>query len=136
MSLIFDDDKQKKNLTDLRKQEEEDLVDALAEVRYGVPPIHLSGMPIENDALRLIVEKEARELEVASFKLLGKDVHVAVRSPQPDKLENLKKYFEDRQYIPHFYMASLASLEKAWDRYKEISFAEESKSGTIAISGE
>ncbi|OGJ05307.1 hypothetical protein A2467_02210 [Candidatus Nomurabacteria bacterium RIFOXYC2_FULL_36_8] len=33
-------------------------------------------------------------------------------------------------------MASLASLEKAWDRYKEISFAEESKSGTIAISGE
>ena len=136
MSLTFDDDKQNKNLADLRKQEEEDLVDILAEARYGVSPIHLSGIPIENDALRIIEEKEAREWEVAAFKILGKDIHVAVRSPQSDKLENLKKYFEDRQYIPHFYMASMASLEKAWDRYKEISFAEESKSGTIAISGE
>ncbi len=136
MTLIFDDDKQNKNYSDLRKQEEEDLVDTLAEARYGVPPIHLSVVPIENDALRTIVEKEARSLEVAPFKLLGKDIHVAVRSPQPDKLENLKKYFADREYSPHFYMASLASLEKAWERYKEISFAAESKAGSIAISGE
>lgn len=136
MALTFDDDKQNKNLADLRKQEEEDLVDTLAEVRYGVPPIHLSVIPIDNDALRVIDEKDARELEVAPFKVLGKDIHVAVRSPQPDKLENLKKYFADHDYLPHFYMASLFSLEKAWDRYKEISFASESKSGSISISGE
>lgn len=136
MSITFDDDKQKKNLSDLRRQEEEDLVDTLAETRYGVPPIHLSVVPIDNDALRTIDEKEARELEVAPFKLLGKDIHVAVHSPQPDKLENLKKYFTDREYIPHFYMASLFSLEKAWERYKEISYASESKAGGMAISGE
>ena len=136
MSLQFDDDKQNKNLADLRKQEEEDLVDVLAESRYGVPAVHLSAIPIDNDALRTVAEKEARELEIAPFKVLGKDIHVAVRSPQADKIENLKKYFEDHNFIPHFYMASLFSLEKAWDRYKEISFAEESKSGSIAISGE
>ena len=135
MTLTFDDDKQKKNLSDLRRQEEEDLVDTLAQTRYGVPPVHLSVIPIDNDALRTIDEKEARELEVAPFKLLGKDIHVAVHSPQPDKLENLKKYFADREYIPHFYMASKFSLEKAWDRYKEISYASESKAGGIAISG-
>jgi len=136
MSITFDDDKQKKNLVDLRRQEEEDLVDVLAEARYNVPPIHLSGMPIDNDALRTIEEKEARNLAVAPFKLLGKDIHVAVHSPQPDTLENLTKYFTDHDYIPHFYMASIASLEKAWERYKEISFAEESKAGSISISGE
>ncbi len=136
MSIQFDDDKQNKNLIDLRKQEEEDLVDILAEARYGVPAIHLSSIPIENDALRTIEEKDARAEEVAPFKLLGKDIHVAVRSPQPDKLENLRKYFTDREFLPHFYMASLSSLEKAWDRYKEISYAKESKSGSIAISGE
>jgi len=136
MTIQFDDDKQNKNFLDLRKKEEEDLVEALAQVRYGVPPINLSAIPIDNDALRTIQEKEARELEVAPFKLLGKDIHVAVRSPQPDKLENLRKFFTDHEYIPHFYMASKSSLEKAWDRYKEISYASESRSGSIAISGE
>lgn len=136
MTIQFDDDKQNKNLADLRKQEEEELVQVLAEARYGVPPIHLSDMPIDNDALRTIEEKEARALEVAAFKVLGKDIHVAMRSPQPEKIENLQKYFNDREFIPHFYMASLASLEKAWDRYKEISYASETKAGSIAISGE
>lgn len=136
MSLTFDEDKQNKNLSDLRKQEEEDLVQVLAESRYGIPPVHLGSMPIDNDALKTIEEKEARALEVAPFKLLGKDIHIAVRSPQPDKLENLHKYFTDRMYTPHFYMASVSSLEKAWDRYKEISYAEESKAGSISISGE
>ncbi|NVN97435.1 Flp pilus assembly complex ATPase component TadA [Candidatus Nomurabacteria bacterium] len=136
MTLTFDDDKQKKNLVDLQRQEEEDLVQTLAEARYGVPPVHLSSMPIENDALRLIEEKDARAGEIAAFKLLGKDVHVAIRSPQTDNITNWTKFFNDRNYTPHFYMASHASLEKAWDRYKEISFAEESKAGSMAISGE
>jgi type IV pilus assembly protein PilB len=136
MSIIFDDEKQNKNLADLQKQEEEDLVQTLAETRYGVPPVHLASMPIENDALRLIDEDEARKEQVAAFKLLGKDVHVAMRSPQPDNIANWTKFFKDREYIPHFYMASLASLEKAWERYKEISYAVETKSGSMAISGE
>ncbi len=136
MAIQFDDDKQNKNLLDLRKQEEEDLVQALAEVRYGVSPIHLLGMPIGNDALRVIEESEARKEEIAAFKLVGRDIHVAVHSPQPDKLENLQKYFTNHEYIPHFYMASMASLEKAWDRYKEISLATESRAGSMSISGD
>jgi len=136
MSIVFDDEKQKKNLDDLRKQEEEDLVQTLAEVRYGVPPINLSGIVIDNNALRSIPEKDAISLEIAPFKLVGRDVHVAVRSPQPEKLESLKTYFTDHEYIPHFYMASLGSLEKAWGRYKEISYASESKMGTVTISGD
>ena len=33
-------------------------------------------------------------------------------------------------------MVSLASLEKVWDRYKELSLAESSKIGGLDISGE
>ena len=33
-------------------------------------------------------------------------------------------------------MVSLASLEKVWDRYKELSLAENSKIGGLDISGE
>lgn len=136
MTITFDDDKQNKNLSDLRKQEEEDLVQTLAQARYGIPPVHLSSIPIENDALRLIEEKDARLGGVAAFKLLGKDVHVAIHSPQPDNIANWTKFFTDRTYIPHFYMASIASLEKAWNRYKEISHAEETRAGSMSISGE
>jgi len=136
MAIIFDDEKQKKNLSDLRKQEEEELVQALAQDKYGIPPINLMGMIIDNEALRSVSEKDAISLEIAPFKLIGRNVHVAVRSPQPEKLESLKAYFTEHNFIPHFYMASLSSLQKAWDRYKEISYASESKMGTVTISGD
>ncbi len=136
MSIQFDDEKQQKNLEDLRKQEEEDLVQVLAEARYGIPPINLSGVIIDNNALRSIPEKDAILLEIAPFKLVGKNIHVAVRSPQPEKLESLKTYFTDHEYTPFFYMASLSSLERAWERYKEISYASETKIGAVTISGE
>jgi type IV pilus assembly protein PilB len=136
MSVIFDDEKQKKDLVDLRKKEEEDLVQILARERYGVPPIDLSSMVIDNNALRSIPEKEAKSLEIAPFKLIGNNIHIAVRSPGEDKLANLKTYFTDHSFVPHFYMASLASLEKAWERYSEISYSSESKMGTVTISGE
>lgn len=136
MTIIFDEEKEEKNLEELKRKEEEDLVEAIAMVRYNIPPINLHNQTISNDALRSIIEKEAREQEVAPFKLSGKDLSVAVRSPQPDKLKELTDYFTRREYIPHFYMASLSSLEKVWERYKEISFASESRVGSIAISGE
>jgi len=136
MTIQFDDEKQKKNLDELRKQEEEDLVQMIAEAKYGIPPINLSGIVIDNNALRSISEKDAKELEIAPFKVVGRNIHVAVRSPQPEKLESLNTYFSDHEYTPHFYMASLASLEKAWERYKEMSYASESKMGTVTISEE
>ena len=136
MTITFDDDKQNKNLADLRKQEEEDLVEALAEPKYGVPPINLLGVIIDTDALRSVPEKDAISMEIAPFKLVGRNIHVAVRSPQQEKIESLKAYFTEHGYAPHFYMASLASLQKAWDRYKEISYASESKMGAVTISGD
>ncbi len=136
MTIQFDEDKEEKELNDLRKQEEEDLVQALAEAKYGVTPVNLAGMPIDNDALRSIEEKEAITEEVAPFKLIGKDIHVALRSPQPEKLEKMKEYFESHGYIPHFYMASLASLKKAWERYKEISYASGSTAGSMSLTGD
>jgi len=136
MTIQFDEEKEKKNLDDLRKQEEEDLIQVLAEAKYGVPPINLLGVIIENDALRAIPEKDAISLEIAPFKLVGRNIHVAVRSPQPEKLESLTTYFGGHNLIPHFYMTSLASLKKAWDRYNEISYASESKVGAVTISGE
>ncbi len=136
MTIQFDDEKQNKSLSDLQKKEEEELIEALAIPKYGIPSINLHNMPIENAALLSITEKEAREQEIGPFRITGKNLHIAVRSPQKEKLKELSTYFSKKKFIPHFYMASFSSLEKVWDRYKEISYASESKVGSIAISGE
>lgn len=133
---IFDEDKQNKQLDDIHKEEEEQLVAALAESKYGLPYINLYNLGIDNEALRAIPEEEARGLKVAPFKLFGKNIYIGVRTPEEDLFKNLKDSMERKGLVPTFYMVSKASLEKVWDRYQEISMAESSKVGGIEISGE
>ncbi len=132
----FDEEKSNKQLEDLRKQEEEQLVATLAESKYGLPYIDLYRLGIDNEALRAISEKDSREMNVAPFKLFGKNIFIAVHSPSDDLLKKLKDDMERENLIPTFYMASTASINKVWDRYKEISMAESSTIGGLDISGE
>jgi type II secretory ATPase GspE/PulE/Tfp pilus assembly ATPase PilB-like protein len=133
---LFDEEKQNKQLEDLRKLEEEQLVATLAESKYGLPYIDLYRLGIDNEALRAISEKDSREMNVAPFKLFGKNIFIAVRSPSDDLLKRLKDDMERKNLLPTFYMASTGSINKIWDRYKEISMAESSRIGGIDISGE
>ncbi len=132
----FDEEKQNKQLDDLHKQEEEELVATLAESKYGLPYIDLSRLGVDNEALRAISEKDARDMNVAPFKLSGKNLFIAVRAPSEDLLSKLKEAVERKDLVPTFYMASMASINKVWDRYKEISMAENSKVGGLDISAE
>lgn len=132
----FDDEKQNKQLDEIHKQEEEELVAILAESKYKLPYINLSNLGIDNEALRVISEKDARELKIAPFKLFGKNIFIAVRSPSEDLLARLKEEMERQSLIATFYMVSISSLEKVWARYEELSLAENSKIGGLDISGE
>jgi type IV pilus assembly protein PilB len=132
----FDDEKSDKKLEELRQKEEEELVEMLAQSKYGIPYINLLVISIENDALRIVPEQEARTYEVAGFKLIGKELHLAVHSPAKEGLQNILSSIEEKGYHITLYMCSKASLQKAWDRYKEISLATESRAGSLDISGE
>ena len=132
----FDEEKQNKQLDEIHKKEEEQLVATLAESKYGLPYIDLSRLGIDNEALRAISEKDSRELNVAPFKLFGKNIFIALRSPSDDLIKRLKEDIERKNLVPTFYMASLASLKKAWERYQEISLAENSTIGGLEISAE
>jgi type IV pilus assembly protein PilB len=136
MTTSFNEEKQNKQLEELHKREEEELVATLAESKYGLPYIDLYRLGIDNEALRSITEQESRELGVAPFKLSGKNIFIAVRVPKEELLAKLTEDMERRNLVPIFYMASTASLNKVWERYKEISLAESSKIGGLDISGE
>ena len=132
----FDEEKQNRQLDELHRKEEEQLVATLAESKYGLPYIDLYHLGIDNEALRAVSEKDCRELSVAPFKHFGKNIFIALRSPTDDLIRRLREDMERKNLVPTFYMASSASLNKVWDRYQEISMAESSTIGGLEISGE
>jgi MSHA biogenesis protein MshE len=120
----FNEEKQNKRLAELRHKEEEDLVQILSQ-KYGVQYQDLSRVSINTDALRLIPESEARKLEVAVIDQTGKKITVAVRSPNKQEVLDLISSLKERGYESTMVMVSTMSLERAWDMYKDISFAVE-----------
>ncbi len=134
--IHFDDEKEQKKLDDIHQEEEEDLVGVLAQSKYGIPFINLASVIVDNEALRTIDEKTARALGVAPFKLFGHNLYVGVRSPEIDGIGALRTELESKGYVVTFYMVSLRSLEKVWERYQELSFASNSRIGGLDISGE
>ena len=136
MVTTFDEEKQKKQLDDLRREEEEQLVQVLAESKYNMPYIDMSRLGVDNEGLRAIDEKEARDLKVGPFKLSGKKIFIAVLSPSKELLSKLKEEMERKNLVPSFFMASHFSINKIWERYKEVSMAEGSKAGGIDIEGD
>lgn len=130
------DDKNKKFIDDLRAREEEELVETLARDKYGIPSVDLTSVGIENEALKMVEEKRARQLEVAPFDLTGKVVSIAVRAPARDDVRLLEEEIEKKGYVIKWFMASRASLEKAWARYEEISYAAKVRAGSLDVSPE
>jgi type IV pilus assembly protein PilB len=131
----FDDKKQDDRLLFLRKREEEDLIKILSD-KYGIPYIDLSTVSIEGDALKLLTEEKARAAEIATFQLINKKVFIAARSPDRNDTKIVIEEIKAKGYSPTLFIASTASLERAWARYKEVSFASETKSGLLDVSSE
>lgn len=133
---VNDDDIQLKRIDDLKKREEEDLIQVLAEIKYKLPYINLGDTSIDGSALRFVDEQTARKSELAPFKILGKNISVAVFSPEREDVTAVVKDLENKGLTVYLYMASHKSLEKVWQRYGEVSFAKESKTGSLDISSE
>jgi len=135
MTLIFDEDKQKRKITDLLHKEEEDLVQILS-AKYGVDYVNLATTPINTDALRLVNEEVAHKSQVASYAMVDKKIKVAARNPQDEKVIAVIEDLKTKGYSPEVYISSTLGLEKAWLGYKDLSFAYESKAGSLEISNE
>jgi len=131
----FNEEKQNKRLNELRRKEEEELVQLLSQ-KHGVQYMDLSRVSINTDALRLIPEETARAVEVALFDQTGKKLRMAAHSPNKQEVQDIISNLKDRGYSVTLMMVSTQSLERAWDMYKDISFAVETKAGVIDISGD
>ncbi len=135
MTIHFDEDKQNQRLRALLVEEEEKATQIKAE-SLGLPYIDLTRIPINTDGLRLVIEEDAREAHVAVFEIVGKKVSLAVKDSTSPETETIIKMLKDHGYEIFLYMTSAQSLNKAWDRYKDLSFAFETEAGSLDISND
>jgi len=135
MPIQFDESKQNQKMNELLRKEEEDLVQILSG-KYGIEYVNLTGTPVNTDALRLIDEAAARPAKVAAYALIDKKVKIAARNPGDQAVNEIISGLKNKGYQPELAITSTQSLEKAWKTYKDLSFAYESRAGSLQISGE
>ena len=135
MSTQFNDKKQDERLAELHRREEEELAEVLSK-RYGVDYADLTSKSIDTDALRLVPEAEARTAEVAAFRRQNKVIFLAMRAPERPDSQQVVESIERLGYQVHRFMVSRISLEHAWDRYHDISYATETEAGVLTLSNE
>lgn len=131
----FDESRQDERVKALLKREEEALAQTLAE-HNGLPYLDLTVHSINIDALRILKEAQAREAEAAVFNAVNKKIQIAVLSPKSEKVRLLLEDLKRQGYDPEVFMVSHQSLNKVWDRYKDLSYSFETKSGALDISND
>ncbi len=135
MTIHFDEDKQNTRMKHLLQEEEETAMEMLAE-RHGFTYIDLSKVPINPDGLKIIDEETARNSQTAIFDVVGTKVSIAVHKPEDPLTLDVLDTLSRRGYNNIIFVASIHSLEKAWERYKDISFASETEAGSLEISNQ
>src|SRR3989344_2038448 len=135
MDSHFDTESEKAKLAQVHEHEEEDLVRILSE-KYGISYADLSLTDIDNDALRIIPEADARGAEAAAFAKAAKTLSLAVHNPNSPALARLKEDLAVREFKVKEFLVSKKSLERVLSRYADLSLTSESKAGIFLVAPE
>lgn len=133
--MQFDEDKQKKKVSELLKSEGETIAEENAK-RYSLQFVDLSITPVNTDALRLVPEKTARENKVAAINIVDKLLTLAVVSPESEQAMSVVADLEKKGFEVKMVLVSEESLAHAWEYYKDLSFATETTAGALEISND
>ncbi len=132
--INFNDSQVNSRLQDLRRSEEEKVVQATAP-QLGLEYVNLHGYTINPEAVSFIPEKVAREANIVAFDYSHTSVSVAIKNLNDAKteqaLENLQKTSR-LNVIP--YLCSQSSLEHAWARYADMIKSSASVKGVFDIN--
>ena len=133
--IKFNDNLSSSRVQDLRAQEEERLVQAIAP-QHGLEYINLNGYTLNPEALVLIPEEKARSQKFACFDIKQRSLYIAAKNPEEPHFQQTLRELTDLKYTPVVYMCSTQSLEHAWERYKDVVSSRVEKKGVFDISSE
>lgn len=133
--IKFDDTKTNTRLSDLHRDEEEKLTQALA-LQFGYEYVNLHGYTINPSAITLIPEQMARQSKAVPFDISRKIVSVGVKSPQDQHTQILLTNLAQKGYTTVVYLCSNSSLEHAYARYADQRHTTATKKGVLDINPE
>lgn len=135
MSVTFDDVLQNHKLSEIRDEEEENLVRILSD-KYNLPYIDLRGIAPEPDAMSLVKEEDAKSSGAVPFKIIGRKLYLATLSPSNQNLETLVRPLETRGYQIMLFLCSHASLNHVINRYTDLNTGTKVESGVLELTKE
>jgi len=135
MDLPFDTASGDRKLAEVHEREEEDVARILSE-KYGMAYVDLSMHEIDNEALRTIPEETARLAEAAAFIKTAKSLSLAIHNPNNPALAKLEGDLVERGFTLQKFLVSKKSLDKIFERYRDLSFAVKSRAGILTVSAE
>jgi type IV pilus assembly protein PilB len=120
-------------LVKIRRAGEERAAERLAE-QLGYPYADLSKMPISLDAVRIILESEARDAKLAAIEVNARKLAVVAANPSLPATKKVIQDLEAKKYEVKVFVVSGSSLESAFHFYKFIKPPSETITGKVAIS--
>lgn len=135
MNSHFDTEHEDTELARVREREEEDVAQILSD-KYEMSYINLSLKEIDNDALRIIPEEQARLADAAAFAKTAKTLSLAIHNPNNPALPTLIEDLTARGFLLQKFLVSKKSLEKVLERYADLSLSTASKAGVFVVTPE
>ncbi len=131
----FNDNFTNSRLNDLRRAEEEKLVQALAP-QYGFEYINLNGYTINPEAVAHYPEKKSRAAKLVVFDITHNLLSIAVQNPSNPETQKALGELEDNKRSIKLFMCSNASLEHGWQRYNDLVQSTSEKQGVFDINAD
>lgn len=131
----FDDTFSVERMDEIREQEEEHLIQALA-TQNGYGYIDLRGVTINPTALFTISEEDARTGGIVGFETIRKKISVAVRNPNNEETKKVIAKLVADGYAVTIFMTGTTSLEHGWKRYHDQKITSATVYGVLDINAD
>lgn len=133
--IEFDDKQSDSILKSFYADETEDQARRLAD-KLGLPYADLRPVPFERDALELISVNNAQDWQILPFARSGQRLKVATVNPESNATRDYLQKLLNQGFQIEQYVVSVASLQKAWEMYREMDTSTNTAVGEVGIDNQ
>jgi type IV pilus assembly protein PilB len=123
----------KTSLDKLASDDEEREAEYLAQ-QSGLPYVDLRIKSPELDALAKIPVAESEKYDLVPFRLVGRQMHVAIKDPTRDDVVQYLASVSTRDEKPIIYVASKTSIKRVQQRYKDLDSETTTERGLVDLN--
>ncbi len=126
-------EQREKKLAELKEKAQEEEAERLA-AKANLPYLNLKFSPINEEAVGLIPEADARKAKLAVFYLKNNDLKIALSEPENPVARKIINDLKERKFEISLFFVSQNSLNKAFEVYKKAKPQAKEITGAIELS--